>query len=161
MKKGPHLIMYDSGNDERICSLDFGGVRPGVSSPEVAVWLWNKKDFDDAPTATDVRVCVQAGNRWSEGIVDNKYLSVRSDGVMDPDECGIVDDSEEEFAPIGGSLTNPDDYHSIGDIPSNCARRLFFRIDLPLDFSVNGVPRMIVQVGNLSEKVKWLYMSEE
>ena len=160
MKKGPHLLLYESSNSERLMSLDFGTIQPGSSSWETVVWLWNKKDFSDAPTATDVRVCAASGNSWAEDIIDQGYLKVKSNGVLDPDGKGIVDDLDTEFSSIGGSLTDSDDYHSIGDIPSNCARRLIFRIDLPLDFSVEGSPSVIVQVGNMSEDVKWLYAAD-
>ncbi len=160
MKKGPHLVLYDRTNIERLSAIEFGTIQPDSSSQEIIVWLWNKKNFTDAPTATDVRVSVSAANIWAEDIIENGYVKVKSDGVMDPDSVGIVDDSESEFSSIGGELTDPDAYHEIGDIPSNCARRLFFRIDLPDRFSLNGVPKILVQIGFLSEKVKWLYVSD-
>ena len=160
MKKGPHLVLYDSSNSKRLMSLDFGTIRPGTSSWETVVWLWNKKEFSDAPVATDVRVCAMSGNSWAEEIISEGYLKVKSNGVQDPDGKGIIDDAETEFSSIGGSLTDSDDYHSIGDIPSNCARRLIFRVDLPVSFSSEGEPNVIVQAGNMSEDVKWLYAAE-
>ncbi|HDS29911.1 MAG TPA: hypothetical protein ENN67_02580 [Firmicutes bacterium] len=160
MKKGPHLLLYDESDEERICSIDFGMIRPGTPGWEIPVLLWNKKGFSDAPSATDVRICAVAGNSCSTGIIENKYLSVKSDGIIDPDNRGIVDDSETEFTKVGGSLVDEGGCHSIGDIPSNCARRLIFRLDLPEDFSVNGFPRLIIQAGCFSEKVKWLYVPD-
>jgi hypothetical protein len=160
MRKGPHLVLYDRSNEERLSALEFGAFKPGTSSQEIIVWLWNKKDFSNAPKATDVRVSALAGNAWAEDIITGKYLKVKSNGVLDPDGVGIVDDAETEFTPIGGSLTDPDYYHLIGDIPSNCARRLFFRIDLPDGFSPLGAPRLLVQVGFLSEPVVWLYAED-
>lgn len=138
-------------------ALEFGAFKPGASSQEIIVWLWNKKDFGDAPMATDVRVSALAANVWAEEIISGKHLKVKSDGVLDPDGMGIVDDAEGEFSAVGGSLTDPDCYHPIGDIPSNCARRLFFRVDLPLDFGPAGAPRILVRAGFLSEPVVWLY----
>ena len=160
MKKGPYPVVYNRDNSERISAIDFGLVRPGASSQEIEVWVWNKMNFQDAPAATDVRISVVAGNKWADDLVENKRVSVKSKGVMDPDSVGIVDDSETEFPPIGGGLTEDGDYHRIGDIPSNCARRLIFRLDLPIDFSVEGVPRFIIQAGFMSEKVKWLYVAD-
>jgi len=101
MKKGPHLVQYESSNVERLMSLDFGTIQPGSSSWETIVWLWNKKEFSDAPTATDVRVCAASGNSWADDIIDQGYLKVKSNGVLDPDGKGIVDDSETEFSSIG------------------------------------------------------------
>ena len=53
MKKGPHPVLYDRTNTERLSAVEFGTLRPDTSSQEIVVWLWNKKDFADAPTATD------------------------------------------------------------------------------------------------------------
>ncbi len=161
MKKGPHLVLYDRTNSERLTGLDFGTLKPDETGWEFIVWLWNKKDFSDTPTAVDVRVSAVAGNVWAEGIIEARDLEVKSSGVMDPDGAGIVDDAATEFTAIGGPLTDTDNYHSIGDIPTNCARRLFFRINLPEGFTVNGSPRVIVQVGYQSEPVRWLFVADE
>ena len=160
MKKGPYMVMYDRTNTERMSALEFGTIRPGEMSREIEVWIWNKKNFDDAPTATDVRVSVLPANSFSEGIIEGKYIEVRSDGVMDPDNMGIINDAEPEFSGIGGELTEPGAYHSIGDIPTNCARRLVFRLDLPEEQVLSGFPRFIFQIGYFSEEVKWLYVSD-
>jgi len=160
MKKGPYMVLYDMSGTERLSGIDFGTIRPGSSSQEVIVWLWNKKGFSDAPTAADVRITVAAANVWAGEIVQNHYIKVKSNGVLDPDGVGIVDDEEAEFSEIGGELTDPESYHSIGDIPSNCARRLFFRVDIPVDLVLNGIPRILVQAGFMSEPVKWLYVSD-
>ena len=152
--------MYDRTNTERMSALEFGTLRPDVVSQEIEVWVWNKKNFDDAPTAVDVRVSVLAANAVADEIVEGKYIEVRSDGIMDPDENGIVDDSESEFSGIGGELTDEDAYHAIGDIPTNCARRLIFRIDPPSELSLSGIPRFNLQIGYFSEDVKWLYVSD-
>lgn len=154
------MVLYDRTNTERLSALEFGTLRPDASSQEIIVWLWNKKDFPDAPTGTDVRVSALSGNPWAEGIITGKHLKVKSDGVLDPDSKGIVDDAETQFTAIGGSLTNQTDYHAIGDIPANCARRLYFRIDVPADFVPKGPPRLLVQVGFLSEPVVWLYVAD-
>ena len=160
MKKGPYIVTYDRTNTERLSALEFGTIRPGVLSREIEVWVWNKKDFDDAPTAVDMRVSVLPANSVSEEIVEGKYIEVRSDGVMDPDSAGIVDDEESEFTGIGGDLTEPGAYHSIGDIPTNCARRLVFRVNPPSDLTVTGFPGFLLQVGYFSDEVQWLYAEE-
>lgn len=160
MRKGPHPVLYNRTDTERLSSVEFGIIRPGLSSQEIDVWLWNKRNFSDAPVAEGVRITAVSANQYADEIVENRYISVRSSGILDPDGAGIVDDNEDDYSPIGGDLTDPDSYHRIGDIPSNCARRLWFKIETPPDFSVSGMPRIIVQVGFLSEEVKWLYVSE-
>ena len=153
-------MVYDHTNTERLSAIDFGSIVPGSLGQEVVVWLWNKMNFRDAPSAIDVRVSVIAGNAWAETIALLKYVSVKSSGVLDPDGIGILDDLEDDFTPIGGPLTDPGAYHSIGDIPTNCARRLTFRIDIPHGFDVHGIPRLIIQTGFLSSPVKWLYAKD-
>ena len=160
MKKGPHLIVYDETNEERLSGLDFGAMKSNSVAPEIRVWLWNKKDFSNAPTAVDVRVCVKAANQAGQRAIDEKWLLVQSSGVMDPDGVGIVDDEEAIYTAVGGSLLNVGEYHSIGDIPTNCARGLNFKLAVPdLDEPV-GRPRLIIEVGFFSEEVKWLYAED-
>jgi hypothetical protein len=164
MRKGPYLLLYNQTNTERISSLDFGTVIPDSSSQDIIVWLWNMKDFSSAPKATDVRVSVIGCNSYSSEIVDSKLLSVNSNGVLDPDGTGIIDDAESEFYPIGDNLLDPDSYHLIGDIPSNCARKLTFRLTIPENFledlTSGGFTRLIVKIGFMSAPVKWLYASD-
>ena len=159
MKKGPCLVIYDQENARRVPAVDFGTVPSGSVGQEIVVWLWNKKEFSDAPTATDVRITAVAGNRWSEEIVESKYLRIKSNGVMDPDGAGIVDDAESEYISIGGGLLDDGDFHRLGDIPTNCARRLFLKLEIPEGMESEGPLRLILQAGNMSEPVKWLYAS--
>ena len=160
MKKGPYPVLYDRTNTERITEIEFGGIRPGYPSQEVVVWLWNKRNFSDAPTMTDVRLNVIETNFYGETVINADAVKVKSNGISDPDGVGIIDDSEDSFYTIGGDLTDSDTYHAIGDIPSNCARRLWFRIDLPAEFTSGGSPILKIQVGFMSEGVKWLYADE-
>jgi len=154
------MLAYDRDNGERICSLDFGIIESGESSREIEVWLWNMKDHAALPTATDVRISVAATNPYAGDIVDSKLVKVKSSGVTDPDDAGIVDDAETEFTPIGGGLTESGMYHGVGDTPSNCARRLTFRLDLPDGFVVKGRPKLVLQIGYMSGEVKWLYADD-
>ncbi len=160
MKKGPHLILYDFTDTERMSEIDFGAIVPGTPSQEIAVWLWNKRNFSDAPDATDVRINVKALNKGGEEVINDDAVKVKSDGVMDPDSTGIVDDSESSFSHIGGDLTDENTYHSIGDIPSNCARRLIFRIDSSQDLVLEVSPVLKFQAGYLSDDVDWLYSTK-
>ena len=95
MKKGPHLVLYDSSNSKRLMSLDFGTIRPGTSSWETVVWLWNKKEFSDAPVATDVRVCAMSGNSWAEEIISevNDGLYVNIGGISVQPASGDISTS--------------------------------------------------------------------
>ena len=131
MKKGPHPVLYDMSGTERITALDFGGIRPGYSSQEIIVWLWNKKDFNNAPKMIDVRVNAIGVNNFGQSVIDSDSVKIKSNGVRDPDGVGIVDDEETQYYTLGGELTDSETYHEIGDIPSNCARRLFVKVDLP------------------------------
>jgi hypothetical protein len=157
MKKGPYILIYDKTNTERLSSIDFGSISLGERCQDVCVWLWNKKDFKDAPRAVEVRLCASPANDHAERIVSGKCVFVKSSGILDPDNVGIVDDGEVEFSSIGDGLADPGSFHSIGDIPSNCARRLWFRLELPEGMQFDGMPRIILRAGFMSEPVKWLY----
>lgn len=161
MQKGPYLVTYDRANDRRITSIDFGAIIPGTTAPEITVWIWNKKDFRDAPTATDVRVSASAANQSAVTIIQNKWLQVRVDGVMDPDETGIENIQEENYTPVGGSVLDPDDFHAMGDIPTNCARAVHFRIAVPEGVVLMSRPVFNIDIGYFSSPVKWLWASEE
>lgn len=67
------------------------------------------------------------GKEW----VDDKWMKVRSIGIAG---SGIVDDNESVYTPIGGSTV-----HSIGDIPSNCSRYLYLRVDVPSGATPTGM----------------------
>jgi len=161
MKKGPLPVIYDRTNNQRISQIDFGAVRPGFQSQEFIVWLWNKRDFSDAPTMTDVRVNILPVNSYGQSVIDEDAVKIKSNGILDPDSMGIADDSETPFYTIGGELTDSDTFHEIGDIPSNCARRLVLKLDLPPDFAICGWPSLKLQVGFMSDDVQWLYVSED
>jgi hypothetical protein len=158
MRRGPHLVIYDHSNTERLTSIDFGPMIFGENGIEKEVWVWNKKNFDDAPEAQDVRVSVVGGNTSGGQAVEMGYLKVRSSGIIDPDGAEIVDDSEPVFSEVGDDLVSA--YHSIGNIPTNCARRLYFRVDLPEGASIKGIPIVIVRFGFRSDEIKWLYAPE-
>lgn len=148
MNKGPLLIAYNHDLTERVTGLDFGSVVPGnLNTQEQIVWLWNMKDFPDALTAARIRVSAVPANESSRELIDLKCLWVRSSGVMDPEGKGIIDDMEEAYSPIGGSLIDPECFHALGDIPANCARRLFFKTAVPIDMVMRGIPRIIIQAG--------------
>lgn len=153
--------MYDESDNARIVSINFGAVEDGTTSAEIVAWVWNKKNFSDAPTATDVRVSVTPGNSYAEKVVDEKWIYVKSDGIKDPEGRGIQDSLNQDWTAIGGSLLNSGDFLEIGDMPTNCARRLRFRIDIPAGEDTGGFPIVNVEIGFLSEKTKWLWASEE
>lgn len=80
------------------------------------------------------------GKEWAP----DKWMKVKSLGVIG---AGIDDDLEGEFYYIGGETE-----HSIGNIPSNCARKLFFEIDAPQEAEPTG--------GSMAVKVKISYQYE-
>jgi hypothetical protein len=158
MKKGPCIIIYNQSNTERITSIDFGPVMEDESSQEREIWIWNKKNFSDAPAAVDVRIGASACNDCAHELIESGCIMLRSSGVLDPDNKGIIDDAESEFLPLGDNLLTL--YHHIGDIPTNCARRLYLRVVLPEGASTQGAPILILQVGYQSQPVTWHYATE-
>lgn len=80
------------------------------------------------------------GKEWAP----DKWMKVKSLGVIG---TGIDDDLDGAFHPIGNG-----EEHSVGDIPSDCARKLFFEIDTPKEAEPSG--------GSIAVKVKISYQYE-
>jgi len=124
---------WDGTNAYVLSSLLFKLMLPGQTYTD-DVWLWNDKDGDlqESQTMIEVEVGVLCGNgQWTgqknhdgQEVIDELWAGVKSNGVLG---SGIVDDAEAGYTPVGG-LTR----HPIGDIPSQCARKLHIKIEPPV-----------------------------
>jgi len=96
-----------------------------ASPPAVEVHLWNKKGGVCEKLAENIQVIVEnalktqtgGSNYQGQEIVDNSLVQGRSNGVVG---SGIVDDAQVAYTAIGTL--------NVGDIPTNTARKLFFRL---------------------------------
>jgi hypothetical protein len=87
-------------------------------------------------------------NEQGQECVSERWVEVKSDGIVDPDEIGdIIDDAQSTYKPIGGGFTNLKHYLSIGNIYSNTARLIHVRFNIPANATTVGYiyPKLILQ----------------
>ena len=124
-----NLQFYDKTDKVKINTIDTPTTYLNNSNPgEIEIHLWNRKGGKCNFIASDIEInCLNllktissASNFQGQEIIDENLLEVKSSGVIG---TGIVDD-DTVWTPIGkiSKLT-------IGDIPVNCCRKLFFRIN--------------------------------
>jgi len=124
-----NLNFYDALDEQMIHTLHFPAQPIGQTAPaEIELHLWNRKNKVCNWTATDIELStstatdVIAGDTDINGqeVVAENLIEAKSNGVVG---TGIIDDNQSSFTPIGGVTTL-----SIGDIPVNTARKIFFRL---------------------------------
>jgi hypothetical protein len=118
-------------------SLLFGLKKSGEVSGEFAVDLWNNRNGTEKLLSMgDVRISVAlldgsyTGGGFEEGqeMIDEKWLEAKSNGVTG---SGITDDVQTVFTPIGGDPSIGG--LAVGDIPTGTARRIHFRLNIPVN----------------------------
>ena len=146
---------YDSSDTYELTSLIQVAVEGNITSPVQELHLWANKDQENMGILENVKISVSCMNgSWSgesnslgQECVDEKWIEMRSDGVVDPNSQGIVDDAEGEYKPIGGGFTLADDYQVLGDMPPNTARVIYIRFNIPSDPDTEGIiyPKLVIQ----------------
>ena len=124
-----NLTLLDKNDEGRVNLIKFPLQTKGMASPpELELHLWNRKDKTSEFTATELEVsCVTydktiTSNTDYKGweIINENLVECKSFGVVG---TGIVDDANSSFTPIGKTA-----HLHLGDIPVNCARKIFFRL---------------------------------
>lgn len=124
-----NLNFYDSNDEQMIHTLAFPTQPIGQTTPaEIELHLWNRKGKTANWNAEDIEICVKTALDLSTGdtdingqeIVTEALIEAKSNGVVG---TGIIDDEQTAFTPINATGT-----FLIGDIPVNCARKIFFRL---------------------------------
>ena len=138
----------------------------GQATLEKTVYLWfdrgdpqdrtPKEDCSEGQyKITNIRVSVanQDGsfsggtNQQGQECVDEKWISIRSDGVRTHYCDEMIDDNQSTFKAVGGGFTNSADYLAVGDFCADSARRLFIKVTVPEGCSSEGAvfPKLVVQ----------------
>jgi hypothetical protein len=124
-----NLNFYDSLDEQIVHTLHFPAQPIGQDSPvEIELHLWNRKDKTCNWTATDIEIFTRTATDLETGdtvingqeIVTEGLIEAKSYGVVG---TGITDDGQTLFTPVTETASM-----SIGDIPVNCARKIFFRL---------------------------------
>lgn len=123
-----NLQLYDKDDKVKINMIDTPSTYLSNSSPGIIeLHLWNRKGGKCNFIASNINIkCLNLLKTVSSGelyqgqeIIDENLLEVKSSGTVGD---GIIDDNT-DWIPIGKI-----DFISLGIIPVNCARKLFFRI---------------------------------
>ncbi len=124
-------------------------------SNELVYHLWNNQDIWPGATLVDIKLGVSCsdglftGKSNAEGqeAVTEKWVSVKSNGSGGNINPPIFDDAQANYKSVGGDLGNSDNYLSLGDIPSDCYRKIYVKIDVPEDPETNGpcYPALVLQ----------------
>lgn len=137
----PSLRFYNPAGDTEQLIHDFGNCDAGAYKPDAngwEVWIWNDKGGSlDSDDMTSVKISIRDADGGEIKIwTKQHWVEIKSYGVTG---SGIVDDAMTLFQSVG--LNKP---LSLGDIPSNCARRLFIRCYPPTDAEEQNVSFQLI-----------------
>jgi len=146
-----NLVLYDQ-DDIVPNALSFEIVPRAGYEAEFVLTLWNNRGLSEGAVAEDVRISVACSNGLFSGqsvyygqeCVTEQWVSARSNGAGGGQS--IIDDSQTIFSDIGGDFGVGANYLAIGDIPYNCWRTLYFRIDVPTTAESTGIIRPLLAV---------------
>ncbi len=144
------LSFYNIFDDRRITGLRWSTLKPGETSEEKHVWLYNRRDLTPGSVATRLRISALGLSPAGIAICDATLIEARSDGISGDTDLPFEDDSQSEFTPLGGSLLDSGRYLEVGDLPPGCGRRIIFRLNLPAEFTDYG-PAMVLIVAGYRE----------
>lgn len=132
----PSPRFYNPAGDTEQLIHDFGNCDAGAYKPDAngwEVWIWNDKGGSlGSDDMTSVKISIRDADGGEDKIwTKQHWVEIKSYGVTGG---GIVDDAMTLFQSVG--LNKP---LSLGDIPSNCARKLFIRCYPPTDAEEQNV----------------------
>jgi len=123
------LKFLDSNDELPVFGIEFPGqtLNP-ADPPSIELHLWNNKDASIEKTASGIEIKVLnylktttgEDNYGGQEVIDDDLIEAKSDGIVG---SGIVDDGQVAYTPIGAATSL-----SVGDIPINCARKIFFKL---------------------------------
>jgi hypothetical protein len=143
MAVDPNPKIYNAADDAIITAINFGtGDAGSYEDAEAGVeyHLWNDKGkvLTSSPM-TSVKITVRdADGLEVENVTTQHWVEIKSTtivaGVDGGDITGYTDDDMPEFQPVG-----KDNYLAIGDIPYDCYRVIFVRVNIPTSAIQAGV----------------------
>jgi len=143
MAVDPNPEIYNAADDAEITAINFGtgdagGYRPDADGTEYHIWN-DKVAVLGSSKMTSVKITVRDDDGQElEPLTYQQWVEIKSTTIEageDGDGVGDeVDDNMADFQPVGGSV-----YLAIGDIPSDCYRIIFVRVNLPTSALEAGV----------------------
>ena len=143
-----HLIGTDPNGDAQTEDVTFtvNGILNTTKRWLTVTTITTTGFTDETPVATlKIEACKNITAEYQPDLVAygkepavDSWFKVRSNGAAGG---GIVDDAESSYTPIGTAVG-----HEVGDIPSNCARYLYLRCDVPSDASSCAAVSIVFRV---------------
>jgi hypothetical protein len=143
MAVDPNPKIYNAADSAEITAINFGtGEAGSFEDAEVGVeyHLWNDKGkvLTSSPM-TSVKITARdADGLEVENVTIQHWVEIKSTtivaGVNGGSITGYTDDDMPEFQPVG-----KDNYLAIGDIPYDCYRKIFIRVNIPTSAIQAGV----------------------
>jgi len=143
MAVDPNVQIYNSADDAVITAINFATGDAGayvLSSAGVEYHIWNDKGAVlGSSKMTSVKITVRdSDGQEIEPLTYQHWVEIKSttieEGADGGDASDETDDDMADFQPVG-----KDAYLSIGDIPSDCYRIIFVRVNLPTSAIQAGV----------------------
>jgi len=143
MAVDPNPKIYNAADNTEITAINFGtGDAGSYEDAEAGVeyHLWNDKGkvLSSSPM-TSVKITARdADGLEVENVTIQHWVEIKSTtivaGVNGGSITGYTDDDMPEFQPVG-----KDNYLAIGDIPCDCYRKIFVRVNIPTSAIQAGV----------------------
>jgi hypothetical protein len=143
MAVNPNPKIYNAADDAEITAINFGtGDAGSFEDAEAGVeyHLWNDKGLVlGSSKMTSVKITVRdADGLEVENVTTQKWVEIKSTTIEEGSDGGDAsdetDDDMPEFQPVG-----KDNYLAIGDIPADCYRIIFIRVNIPTSAIQAGV----------------------
>lgn len=123
-----NLSLLDKNDEGKVNLIKFPMHTKGTTGAALELHLWNRRNGVSDFTATDIEIsCVSydktiTSNTDYKGweIINENLMECKSAGVVG---TGIIDDNNSSYTAIGKTA-----HLHLGDIPVNCARKIFFRL---------------------------------
>lgn len=143
MAVDPNPEIYNAADDAEITAINFGtgdagGYRPDADGTEYHIWN-DKGAVLGSSKMTSVKITVRDDDGQElEPLTYQHWVEIKSttieEGADGGDASGESDDNMADFQPVG-----KDNYLAIGDIPSDCYRIIFVRVNIPTSALEAGV----------------------
>ena len=139
----PNPSIWNSDDSSEIIAINFGTGDAGTyedTEAGVEYHIWNDKgNVLGSSDMTSVKITVRDSNGLLvENITIQKWLEVKSTTVHagddDGDISGVTDDNMADFQPVG-----KEGYLNLGNIPYDCYRKVFIRVNIPTSALEAGV----------------------
>ncbi|MCK4329314.1 hypothetical protein KAX02_05675 [candidate division WOR-3 bacterium] len=139
----PNPSIYNAADDTEITAINYGtgdagDYKPSSAGTEYHIWNDKGKVLTSSPM-TSVKVTVRdSDGQLVENITIQKWVEVKSTTIHAGADGGSIsgysDDNMADFQPVG-----KDGYANFGDIPCDCYRKVFIRVNIPTSALEAGV----------------------